>query len=370
MRITNLYAILFVLCLNLLPGARQAISATVPSKEELTVLFPPVGTELGEVQKRHRVLPVSNGVHVYSGTVASYPFANMILVDGGKLAQAWISILVTGSQVDIDYWRSLLAAMNIPLADPKEVQEEAYCFGYAPTLQQRLNPFRFGKSGDTYFEGVQRLVGRDYSVINFRMTSYSNSSPVLKGHFKESAKVLSRGGEAEGANVLGKYIERAFSPPESREECQGPLGRVSGPTVRVGLTKAQSKSALIALTNRRKGNWVVKVTNDKVFAKSVNKSEPEIAIMLDDYGRSFSYRETYLAEDTAVCTKLYQDLNAARVSGHIEVRHRYVELKGDGYRFRNTNYYSSSYISQSWSEPKASKASCEIELQITLSNSE
>jgi hypothetical protein len=293
----------------------------------------------------------------------------MILVDNGRLAQAWISILVVGSQFDIDYWRSLLAAMNIPLADPKEVQEEAYCLEYAPTLQQKLNPFKFGKSGNTYFEGVQRLVGRDLSVISFRMTSFSNNSPILKGYFRGSAKVLNDGGQVEGANVLRKYIEQAFSLPESREECQGPLGRISGPTVRAGLTKAQSKSALIALTNKRKSTWAVKVTSDKVFAKPANNSEPEIAIMLDDYGRSYSYREIYLAEDTPTCTKLYQDLIASRVVGHIEVRHRYIERKADGYSFRNTNYYPSSYISQSWSEPK-SGAGCEIKLEITLTGSE
>ncbi|OYT92413.1 MAG: hypothetical protein CFE43_08155 [Burkholderiales bacterium PBB3] len=366
MRITNFHAILFVLCLNFLPGARQAIAATVPSTEELTVLFPLVGTELGEVQKTHRVLPVSNGVHVYSGTVASFPFASMILVEGGRLAQSWISILVVGSQVDIDHWRSLLAAMNIPLADPKEVQEQAYCLGYAPTLQQRLNPFQFGKTGNTYFEGVQRLVGRDFSVISLRTTSFSNNSPVLKGYFESSKKVLSEGGQVEGANVLSKYIEQVFSPPESREECQGPLRRVNGPTLRVGLTKAQSKSALIALTHKRKGTWSIKIANNKVFAKVANSSEPEIAIILDDYDRASRYQETYLAEDTATCTKLYLDLNTSRVDGHIEVRHRYVERKADGYRFRNTNYYSSSHISQSWSEPKTSGAGCEIELQITL----
>lgn len=370
MKKKNLFVFLVTLGLVALQCYQPASSAQELSQTDVVALFPPVGTKLRQIQQLHHLVNVDRNIYAYSGTLGTYPFASMIIVENEELAQAWVSILSNGEKINIEYWNDFMSKMGIPLADPNESEEFASCLDFAPALEQDLNPFQLGRSGDTYFEGVHRLIGKGYSVINFRMTSFANNSPYLKGYFKKSADALQMSGQLEGANVLQKYVDRVFGHIESRDECKGPDGYVSGPTIGAGLDKRQSKAKLMELISNRHGKWKIKADNYRAFAKSTDMSEPEIALAFDDYGKSRSYQETYVTQDIEKCAKIFDDLNSTRGNGHIKTRYKHIQKSPNGYSFYNSTSYSAGDISRSWSEPQNERVGCKVVLEAPLTDHE
>ena len=340
MKKKNLFVFLITLGLVTLQCSQPASSAQELSQADVVVLFPPIGTKLRQIQQSHHLVNVDRNIYAYSGTLGTYPFASMIIVENEELAQAWVSILSNGEKINIEYWNDFMSKMGIPLADPNESEEFASCLDFAP------------------------------AVINFRMTSFANNSPYLKGYFKKSVDALQMSGQLEGANVLQKYVDRVFGHIESRDECKGPDGYVSGPTIKSGLDKRQSKANLMGLISNRHGKWKIKTDNYRVFAKSTDISEPEIALTFNDYGKSRSYQETYVTQDIKKCAKIFDDLNSTRGNGHIKTRYRHIQRFPNGYSFYNSTSYSAGDISRSWSEPRNERVGCKVVLEAPLKDHE